>query len=151
MSDARVPPCQTDPRGSRMVAVLMSSLPPGAVLSGLWQDAGAIIATVAGGLALSIAGGARNRIGQHMPSPPPAQPFPNRRPPHAFPLQRTKAAQAFDRRSMLQITGVGVVPIATGPSLNTATARAETMAEDWDNTFPKGDRVDQEKARLTNR
>ena len=62
-----------------------------------------------------------------------------------------RAAQALDRRSMLQITGAGLAAIATGSSLNTATAKAQTMTEDWDKTFPKSDRVDHEKVRFTNR
>ncbi len=61
------------------------------------------------------------------------------------------AGTTFGRRAMLKMTGAGVASISMASAINISIARAQTMTEDWDKTFPQSDRVDHEKVLFTNR
>lgn len=66
-------------------------------------------------------------------------------------LPDTPKAAAFDmnRRRLVTLTGAGAVALAA-PAIHTS-AKAQTMPNTWDKTFPKSDKVDRRKVTFTNR
>ncbi|MCC7252367.1 alpha/beta hydrolase [Hyphomicrobium sp.] len=64
---------------------------------------------------------------------------------------RTAPAPNKDRRSFLKLTGAGVATVATAPLFNTSNARAQTMSNEWDKTFPRSQKVDHQKISFKNR
>lgn len=62
-----------------------------------------------------------------------------------------RAGMTLGRRAMLKMTGAGVAAIGMASMINISTAKAQTMTEEWDKTFPKSDRVDHEKVTFINR
>ena len=61
------------------------------------------------------------------------------------------ADQQFGRRDLLKLTGAGVVAFSAGSLLNTSTAKAQAMSDQWDKSFPRNERVDHEKVSFKNR
>jgi uncharacterized protein len=59
------------------------------------------------------------------------------------------AAFDMDRRRLVTLAGAGAIAIAA-PTFPTS-AKAQTMSDTWDKTFPKSDRVDHRKVTFTNR
>ena len=57
----------------------------------------------------------------------------------------------FGRRDLLKLTGAGVAAIGAASLLNTSTAEAQTMSNEWDKVFPKSEKVDHEKVTFKNR
>jgi len=63
----------------------------------------------------------------------------------------TSKAAAFDmnRRRLVTLAGAGAAALAA-PAIHTS-AKAQTMPNTWDKTFPKSDKVDHRKVTFTNR
>lgn len=61
------------------------------------------------------------------------------------------ADMLLGRRAMLTMTGAGVAAASMASFLTPSRAKAQTMTQDWDKTFPKSDAVDHEKVTFTNR
>lgn len=55
------------------------------------------------------------------------------------------------RRNLLKMTGVGVAALSAAALFNTSNAKAQTMSDEWDKTFPRSENVDHEKVTFTNR
>lgn len=56
-----------------------------------------------------------------------------------------------DRRGFLEATGAGLVALASSSLLISSNAKAQTMTESWDKTFPKSDAVSHQKVSFKNR
>ena len=56
-----------------------------------------------------------------------------------------------NRRTLLKMGGATVASIGMAGFINTTTAKAQTMTNDWDKTFPQSDRIDHQKVSFTNR
>ncbi|WP_290689833.1 MULTISPECIES: alpha/beta hydrolase [unclassified Haematobacter] len=56
----------------------------------------------------------------------------------------------INRRSLMKLSGAGVAALGMA-SIFTTSAKAQTMSDDWDKTFPRNETVDHEKVTFTNR
>lgn len=63
----------------------------------------------------------------------------------------SNAPQSSDRRNLLILSGVGAVALGTGSLFNISNAKAQTMNQEWDKTFPLSEKVDHQKVSFTNR
>lgn len=54
----------------------------------------------------------------------------------------------MDRRALMKLTGAGVAAFAV---FNISNAKAQTMSNEWDKTFPKSAKVDHQKVNFRNR
>src|SRR4051812_29180701 len=55
------------------------------------------------------------------------------------------------RRDVLKLTAASLATLGAAPLLRPIKAKAQTMTNDWDKTFPKSSRVDHSKVTFTNR
>lgn len=55
------------------------------------------------------------------------------------------------RRGFLKLTGAGVAALGATSLFTPSTAKAQTMSNEWDKTFPKSAKVDHRKLTFTNR
>ncbi len=55
------------------------------------------------------------------------------------------------RRTLLKMTGAGVIALGAGSLLNSSNAKAQTMSAEWDKTFPRSEAVEHQKVSFTNR
>lgn len=60
-------------------------------------------------------------------------------------------ASGLDRRDVLKLTGAGAAALGTLSLLLPSTAKAQTMTNEWDKTFPRSENIDHEKVTFTNR
>ena len=56
---------------------------------------------------------------------------------------------SFDRRALMTLTGAAA--LVAGSRLTLSEAEAQTMADEWDKTFPKNAKVDHRKVAFKNR
>ena len=64
---------------------------------------------------------------------------------------QTMPVRHIDRRALIKWTGAGAAALATGPLFNLSNAKAQTMSNEWDKTFPKSAKVDHRKVTFRNR
>lgn len=57
----------------------------------------------------------------------------------------------LNRRSLMKLSGAGVAALGMASMFTTSPAKAQTMSDDWDKTFPRSENVDHEKVTFTNR
>lgn len=55
------------------------------------------------------------------------------------------------RRTVLKLSGAGLAALGAANLFSATEAKAQTMSETWDKTFPKSDKVDHQKVSFTNR
>ena len=71
------------------------------------------------------------------------------------PIQTEPAADrqtaGLDRRNMLKLIGAGIAALGAASTFNASTAKAQTMTDEWDKTFPRSENVDHQKVTFTNR
>ena len=66
-------------------------------------------------------------------------------------LDTNAPAPGVQRREPLKLTGAGVAAIATTSIFLPSNAKAQTMSNEWDKTFPKSEKVDHQKVSFKNR
>ena len=76
-------------------------------------------------------------------------PFDRQRPQDAENQGRFRMTISFDRRALMTLTGAAV--LVAGSRLTLSEAEAQTMADEWDKTFPKNAKVDHQKVAFKNR
>jgi hypothetical protein len=57
----------------------------------------------------------------------------------------------INRRSLMKLSGAGVAALGMASMFTTSPAKAQTMSDDWDKTFPRNADVDHEKVTFKNR
>jgi len=57
----------------------------------------------------------------------------------------------IDRRDLIKLSGAGAAVLALGSLFTISNAEAQTMADEWDKTFPKSAKVDHQKVTFRNR
>lgn len=65
--------------------------------------------------------------------------------------QDTSPGTELGRRALLKLGTAGAVALGMTSLITLSTAKAQTMTNDWDKTFPQSERVDHEKVSFTNR
>jgi len=65
--------------------------------------------------------------------------------------QRPETPVDAGRRSFLSLTGAGIAALGAASLLPSSNAKAQTMSETWDKTFPKSDAVAHRKITFANR
>lgn len=64
---------------------------------------------------------------------------------------RIASAHRLGRRDLIRLSGAGVAALALGSLPTLSNAEAQTMANEWDKTFPKSVEVDHQKVSFKNR
>lgn len=59
--------------------------------------------------------------------------------------------RSIGRRALMKWTGAGVATLAASPLFSITNAKARTMSNEWDKTFPKSAKVDHQKVTFRNR
>lgn len=66
-------------------------------------------------------------------------------------MNTTGIRTRVDRRALMKLTSTGTAALAAGPLFNLSNAKAQTMTNEWDKTFPKSAKVDHQKVSFRNR
>ncbi|MCO5146158.1 MAG: alpha/beta hydrolase [Aquamicrobium sp.] len=67
-------------------------------------------------------------------------------------MNRTESPHAgLARRDLLKLTGTGIAAFGAASIFTISNAKAQTMSNEWDKTFPRSGKVDHEKVTFTNR
>ena len=61
------------------------------------------------------------------------------------------SAARMDRRALMKLTGASVATLAAASLFKTSNAEAQNMANEWDKTFPKSEKLDHQKVAFKNR
>jgi len=64
---------------------------------------------------------------------------------------RNAATTRMDRRMLMKLTGASVAALGTASLFKPSNAKAQTMSEEWDKTFPRSEKVDHRKVTFKNR
>lgn len=64
---------------------------------------------------------------------------------------RIASARTLARRDLIKLSGAGAAALVLGSLFNLSNAEAQTMANEWDKTFPKSAKVDHQKVTFRNR
>lgn len=57
----------------------------------------------------------------------------------------------MDRRALMKLTGASMATLATASLFKISNAKAQTMSNQWDKTFPRSEKVDHQKITFKNR
>jgi fermentation-respiration switch protein FrsA (DUF1100 family) len=64
---------------------------------------------------------------------------------------RNAPATRMDRRALMKLTAASVAALGAASLFNTSNAKAQSMSNEWDKTFPRSEKVDHQKVTFKNR